>query len=315
MTDELEVVARSMNEVPPLRPEVLARLRRELSALLDDAERRPVRRSHRARRPVRRPHRARRRIVASVAAVAAVLALALLAMTALPGSDPQAPTSATGPATAEQPAVSLVSFTQQDGFIVAEITDPHAAKDQLDATFREHGLDISVALIPVSPSLVGTIVQMSQTEGSSPIEPLQAGPCVTGSGGGCTIGLKIATPYSGHADITVGRDPAPDETYQSSANAFGPGEALHCTGLLNQSVATATQILEGRNLTAEWRERVISPPSGEGSADVEDMKLEVPPADYYVTNAIPVSATRVLVWISAEQGADPGLLQQASQSC
>ena len=68
--------------------------------------------------------------------------------------------------------------------------------------------------MPVSPSLVGTVVYISDNGGASAIQPLQGGPCVTG-GGGCSIGVKIPATFTGQGYITLGRPAKPGETYES----------------------------------------------------------------------------------------------------
>lgn len=179
-------------------------------------------------------------LISSLGAVAAVaVAAVLIASSAM---RPQA-------------AAAGVAFrTGANGDIVATVTDPFAAESQLKAAFAEHGLNITVNLLPVSPSLVGTVVFISDNGGASAIQPLQGGPCVTG-GGGCSIGLKIPATFTGQGYVTLGRPAKPGETYESQASAFAPGEVLHCSGLLGARVATALPILQADKLTAQWREK------------------------------------------------------------
>lgn len=78
--------------------------------------------------------------------------------------------------------------------ITARITDPLAAASQLSAVFERRGLNITVGAIPVSPSLVGTIVYSDVPSTRS----LHEG---TGLGGGtsCEVGSVISSrlPRSG----------------------------------------------------------------------------------------------------------------------
>jgi hypothetical protein len=113
--------------------------------------------------------RPRRRVASVVAAGAAAIILTLGALVGWSLIRPGA-------------AAAGVEFTDQDGYIVAEVTDPTAASEQLRAAFAEHGLDIDLRLVPVSLSLVGTVVFVGD-DGADGIETLQGGKCVTGGGG------------------------------------------------------------------------------------------------------------------------------------
>jgi hypothetical protein len=215
-------------------------------------------------RRVRRPV-----LISSLGAIAAVAVVAWLIAS-----------SAVRP----QAAAAAVAFrTGADGDIVATVTDPFAAQSRLKAAFAEHGLDITVNLLPVSPSLVGTVVFISDNGGASAIQPLQGGPCVTG-GGGCTIGLKIPATFTGQGDITLGRPAKPGETYESTASAFGPGEVLHCSGLLGARVTAALPILQADKLTVQWREKAT------GAIDA------TAPTSNYIRGADPIAPDTVMIW-------------------
>ena len=130
---------------------------------------------------------------------------------------------------------------------------PFAAKKQLDAAFAAHGLHIRVSLIPVSPSLVGTVVYLSDNGGSGAIQTLGRGPCITG-GGACPIRVAISSHFTGNGYITLGRPAKTGESYASTASAFAPGEALHCSGLIGAKVSAARPTLHAHGLTvAQWR--------------------------------------------------------------
>jgi len=179
------------------------------------------------------------------------------------------------------PEMSLVEFsTQSNGDIVAQITDPDAAASQLDAVFAAHHFDISVTLLPVSPSLVGTIVY----DDGSDFQPIHAGSCLAG-GTQCTVGFVIPATFTGHADVAVGRAANPGEAYQSADSAFGAGEALHCAGVFNQPVSVAAPIVAAKGLTAQWR-------IGSGSTN-----LSTAPAGDYVVGGIPISSTTVMLMV------------------
>jgi hypothetical protein len=201
----------------------------------------------------------------------------------------------TGSAVRPQTAAGAVAFrTATDGDIVATVTDPFAAESRLKAAFAEHGLDITVNLLPVSPSLVGTVVYTSDNGGASAIRPLLGGRCVTG-GGGCAIGLKIPATFTGKGYITLGRPAKPGETYESQASAFAPGEALHCSRLLGARVATALPVLRAHNLSVEWRE-TITERSSDGSSFGRSQTDGRPPVNNYIWDANMVAPGSIMVW-------------------
>jgi len=195
-----------------------------------EARRRAVAPAWRQSRPRLTPRRATLGI-AAVAAAATVLAL-------LPGS-----------AVRPQSASAVAFRSTPTGGVIAIVTDPFATQKRLDASFAARGFDISVRLVPVSPSLVGTVVAISGD--SAGIAPLGRGRCVTG-GGACPIGIQVARGFRGHGSITLGRPARRGESYGSTASAFAPGEALHCSGLLGARVRDARGPLRSRGIAVAW---------------------------------------------------------------
>jgi hypothetical protein len=183
-----------------------------------------------------------------------------------------------------QAAAAGVAFrTGADGDIVATVTEPFAAESQLKAAFAEHGFDITLNLVPASPSAVGTVIYISDDGGASTIQSLNGGSCATG-GGGCPIGLKIPATFTGRGFITLGRPAKPGETYESTNSAFAPGEVLHCSGLRGARVATALPILQADKLTVQWREQST------GAFDA------TAPTSNYISDADPTAPGTVMIW-------------------
>ncbi len=231
------------------------------------------------------------RLGVGVAVAAALVVAAVLAATAL-----------------RSPSVAAagVHFRRSHGFIVARITDPAASAAALRQAFAEEGLNIHLSLIPVSPSLVGTVVYIGEDGGG--IQAIQGGPCVTG-GGGCPVGLRIPADYAGEAYITLGREAQAGESYGSTASAFAPGEPLHCTGLVGKPVAVAQRELARRGLTAEWR---IADGTG---GDVDETTV----TNDTVVGAEHMAAGRLLMSVSANPApliaAERAYLDQLSSGC
>ena len=252
---------------------------RERSNIGESARREPPRSRLNWRRPPI-PRRARRRSrvwalgATAVAAVAVVLAA----------------TSTLAPVTTAR----AVSFrTAADSEIIATITDPFAAESTLKAAFAQHDLNITVNLLPVSPSLVGTVIYISDNGGPNAIQALQGGHCISPDGTQCSIGLRIPTTFSGQGYVTLGRPAKPGETYQSQNSAFAPGESLHCSGLLGAQVSRALPTLQADHLTVTWR--------GAGAASGSNVGDTAPPPTNYIWSANMTAPGAVEIFTAAQQ--------------
>jgi hypothetical protein len=208
-----------------------------------------------------------------LALAAAMTVLAAVGVITLPGSPDESGS-----------ADAAVRFKAQGDYLVADVRDPFAAQDELDAAFEAEGLEITLTLVPASPSIVGTVVFIGdEGSGADAIEALDGGACVTG-GGACPIGLRIPRDYSGHAEIALGRPARDDEEYASTASGFAPGEALHCKAMPGSTVREILPVLERAYATIEWRD---------GAGNV---LAEAPPGGHIVERVDPMSADSALVW-------------------
>ncbi len=243
--------------------------------------------------------RLRRPVVLSVlgAAVAGTIAAAVLSTT-----------SAVSPV----PAEAVAFRTAASGDIIATVTNPFAAQAQLDAAFAEQGLEITVNLIPVSPSIVGTVLYVGESGVGDQIKPLQGGHCLMG-GGGCPIGIEVPRGFTGEGSITLGRSAKLGEHYESSASIFAPGEPLHCSGLLGARVDTALPVLAADNLTVvQWREDVPDP-SGLSSHSVTDTQA---PVQNYIQDAELIEPGKVRVTTASTPWSDdPGAGSGFNKGC
>ncbi len=197
-------------------------------------------------------HPRRRRVRRSRAySLAALVVAAAVATTVLVSTGGSGLHVAPEPAAAAE-GVRFEAGTKGD--IIAYVTDPYAASRNLSAAFSQRGFDITLSMLPVSPSLVGTVVYIGSDLGNENlIRTLSGGSCATG-GGSCPIGLDISGRFRGAAQVTLGRPARLGERYASSTSAFGPGEPLHCTGLLDATVGRLRAVLATKHLNAEWRD-------------------------------------------------------------
>jgi hypothetical protein len=202
---------------------------------------------------------------------------------------------ATSSALAPQTAVGAVAFRAvAGGDIVATVTNPFAAASQLESAFAQRGFDITLTLVPVSPSRVGTVVYSSDDGGSSAIQPLQRGQCLNG-GGGCAIGVRIPASFEGKGYIALGRPARPGEAYESQASAFAPGEPLHCSGLLGSRASAAQPVLEKDHLSVEWRE-VTTSTSVSGTQTSHSTIDSAPASGNYIWDADMMAPGKLAIW-------------------
>jgi hypothetical protein len=174
--------------------------------------------------------------------LAAGLAAAVVVLTGLipgrlpaPGhrTRPAAGSESTGPVSAQ-----ALSFITSDGSITVIVRDPLADSARYRAEFAAHHLNITLKLVPASPSLVGTVVYTGESGGAD-ITPITArGRCYTGGGGSaCPVGVRIPADFRGQAELVFGRAARPGELYESTAPATAPGEVMH--GLRFQGLTVA----------------------------------------------------------------------------
>jgi hypothetical protein len=134
-------------------------------------------------------------------------------------------------------------ITQEDGDYVIKVETLFADPEHYEAQLRDLGLNISVRLRPVSPSLEGSIIT-----GSDDIETTQrAGVC--GEWLRCPIELKVPVGYRGKASILLGRKARPGEAYEGMGKIEMPREPLHCVDFVNKSVDQVGAMLKERGVT------------------------------------------------------------------
>ena len=108
-------------------------------------------------------------------------------------------------------AAASVTFTPAGESFIAEITDPDASAAAMTAAFQERGIDITVLLVPATPSLVGTVV-MTGTPPGQIIKEVGARPgCITAGGAPCTTAIEVPADFTGQGEIAIGRTPKPGE--------------------------------------------------------------------------------------------------------
>jgi hypothetical protein len=223
----------------------------------------------------------RRRIVLVAAPLAAGLAAAAIVLATQ--SQPAPVRAASHPAQASLTAA--LSFTTSGGYITVIVRDPLADPSRYRAEFAAHHLQVTLTLVPVSPSLVGSLVYFSEPA-SGGITPITArGKCRTGGGGSaCPVGVRIPAGFRGQAQLVFGRAARPGEQYESTASATAPGEVMH--GMRYQGLTVA-------RVLAMLRQRDVSVPVYHYGGKL----LHSVPGAWYVYDADPWAPQQVTLFV------------------
>jgi hypothetical protein len=198
---------------------------------------------------IRGGQRRRRLIVSSAAATLAVAGIVTMSAAFLERGT-------SSPSMGQSAASAGVTFEQVPGGVTAIFHNPTASPASLQEAFLQHGLDIVIDVLPVSPSLVGQVLQPLKVPSQAPTEIT----AVVGDGGcqgtgivqPCPIGVLIPTGYHGTQHIFIGRAAKPGEMYTESNDPTAQGEMLACTHVLGATIPQAQRMLVELGLTASW---------------------------------------------------------------
>ncbi|HEV2254504.1 MAG TPA: hypothetical protein VGS06_15025 [Streptosporangiaceae bacterium] len=184
----------------------------------------------------------------------------------------------------------VLSFTTSGGYITVIVRDPLADPARYRAEFAAHHLNITLKLVPASPSIVGTVVYIGEPAGSPGIATITApGRCYTGGGGSaCPVGVRIPVGYRGRAEVVFGRAARPGEQYESTAPATAPGEVLHGLQFVGDHVAQVLALLRERHVTVP----VFNYVESGGARNVSHV-----PGTWYVYGADPWAPGQVLLFV------------------
>ncbi|MEU7831970.1 sigma-70 family RNA polymerase sigma factor [Nonomuraea sp. NPDC049129] len=138
------------------------------------------------------------------------------------------------------PAAALDIKDEGDHYLI-EVKDLYANSEVYETQLNDSGLDISLKVVPVSPSLVGEISPDTPGWSGGPFPYADKIKTIDRPEGcdfsrSCPIGLTIAKDFTGKAEIKLGRKGRPGEEYQAVAGLHDRGEPLHCKPFYNRRV-------------------------------------------------------------------------------
>jgi len=240
--------------------------------------------------PQQRPYVSKRRRRPLLLAIPLAAGAAAVVVTTL-GGPAHVYKTHPAPTPAPRTQAQALSFVTGRSSITVLVRDPLADPSRYKAEFAEHHLNISLKLVPVSPSLVGTLVFIGESSGAPELTPITAkGKCHTGGGGSaCPVGVRVPANFRGSADLVFGRAAKPGEQYESTASAFAPGEAMHGMSITGKTVSQVLAQLHARHVTVP----VFNYVDVNGTAS---HRRQVP-GDWYVYDAVPWAAHEVMLFV------------------
>jgi hypothetical protein len=231
---------------------------------------------------------ARRRLIIGLPAAGALAVAGLIAASL--GS----PGQKVGPVTVGPPRAqaAVMSVTRHGGYLDVIVTNPLTDARRYREVFAKLGLNITLTLVPASPSLVGTLVYDSTPTTGPQITPITAvGKCWTGGAGSvCPVGVKVPLDFKGSAVLTFARPARPGELYETTAPVTAPGEAMHGMTFVGRTAAAVIAMLAARHVTVGdyWFQ----------NARCEGVNRESMPGSWYVTGANPWAPGEVSLQVS-----------------
>jgi hypothetical protein len=261
----------------------------------------PARPGRQPRRPLRDRKPIRTPIATPLAAALAVIALVAAALAITRPSAPPKPATAPPPsvkASTRPVPAQVLSFTTSGGYITVIVRNPLADPARYRAEFAARHLNITLKMVPASPSIVGTVVYSEEPASGPDIETITAqGRCYTGGGGSaCPVGVRIPVGFRGQAEVVFGRAARPGEQYESTAAATAPGEVLHGLQFVGDTVTQMLAMLRERHVTVP----VFNYAQSGGARNVSHV-----PGTWYVYGADPWAPGQVLLFVGPTRTPPP----------
>ncbi|MEU8119761.1 hypothetical protein AB0C21_13750 [Spirillospora sp. NPDC049024] len=199
--------------------------------------------------------------------------------------------------TPSSPRVQLaaaLAFTRKGEYIDVRVRDPLADPKRYKEEFAARGLNVTLSMVPASPSIVGTVVMEEASDNTDERDfktIISKGECETGGGGDmCPVGVRIRIGYKGAASVVFGREARPGEKYNSTGPVTAPGEVMHGMTYRRHHVGEVLAALRKRHVTVP-EYRVM-----EGNISMVRKPGQIPP-NWYVHGASPWAKNQVLLFV------------------
>lgn len=152
-------------------------------------------------------------------------------------------------------ATAALDIERRGDQYVIVVSDLFAAPEKYQHELRAHGLDITLAVRPVSKAHVGEIIPIP----IAPVPPGEESVLVPnhvtalqrhGScSPSCPIGLSIPVDFHGTEKVVLGRAARPGESYALFESVDAPGEPLHCVPFIRKTIGQVRELLLQHGVT------------------------------------------------------------------
>ncbi|MFI7639435.1 hypothetical protein [Nonomuraea sp. NPDC049400] len=236
------------------------------------------------------PRRRTWRLLLSAAATAVLAAAALIG-----------PSLVTTTGVATSYASTELDIVQEGGEWVARIKDPYARYEKYNQGFKAVGLDVSLQIVPLSPSRAGGLVQSGLGDaavGERITTGTEPDGCEAGQPG-CVLVLKLPVGFKGQAWLKFGRRARPGEAYGVPGHANAKGEMLAGVKISGRTVGEVVAEARARGVTTTFQ--VITPHEDYHGYSIrqEEQKAHVG-NDWYVWEAESVQPGEVRLLVTKE---------------
>ncbi len=206
---------------------------------------------------------ARRRWMVSVPLVAA-LSAAALAVGLLAGTG--------GPGTGIAKAALVI--TKHGRSVDVIVHNPREVSDDVKLFRKElkaEGANVTIVLMPVSPPMVGKYLGY----GADELLGQQPGLSAIGKNG-----IRVSAGFAGPAEIFIGREAQPGESYWIAESATAPGEVLAGLDIAGKTVAEVLPTLDNAGVAPAYNLETVN-----SDGQVVDTSVDNVPGDYFVYGA------------------------------
>jgi hypothetical protein len=130
-----------------------------------------------------------------------------------------------------------VEIISDESGLTLRLTDLATRPEEVEEAARLAGVDVSVTLVPVGPSLVGRFLGSSGTA-------LPQELAITEGDGSAFTGFRIPNDFDKQIDLRMGRPAEDGEEWGSLSDARAPGEVLECQDLVGISLGDALERID-----------------------------------------------------------------------
>lgn len=274
--NEMTQLEQFRSEVPPPGP---AALKAQEDRLLTAIRLSPA-------RPGRR--RATRRLLVGGLATAALAMAVVLGPTLLKD----------GSRTATAYANAAMDIELRGDEYVATVKDPFADHALYSEAFKAMGLQVTLELLPATPSMVGDAFRYGFADTTSTDRlgsNMEPEGCTPGDEG-CFLVVRISKDFKGRGVVYLGREARPGEKYQDNADATAKGEMLEGYAVKGRTVGETVAEARRRGLKVSFQ---IIEPGKDGGHSLDPNQQSAKVGDHWtVWEAEPEQAgtVRLLVW-------------------